>query len=319
MELLANELSIHGQFHDLPAFRDALTRLMAVRATARRYGREVHCHRAFLLIEPQAGVPLQRTLGLIDKNESRAVMQWLTRFGPFWDDLRGHSADDWLECRGEVVTESAVGEAAFRVLHNNACGLVSLSPSDWEFSPVEVTWRSAAEELHDRSAHIGNWWDSVALAAVLQTAEPPITSWDALRDIAIRRFTALTFAEDCFTPTAGLPFASGAAERILVLFDILDRLVRSFDGNGRRTTEGHFIYRTYFTGANALFSDSSETEKSDFRDKLTFRHPEQPQRSLFCPRHGKIRHLELRLHYNWTGRAAEPAYIVYVGPKITKR
>ena len=319
MELLANDLSIHGQFHNLRVFRDALARLMTMRATARRYGREVHCHRAFLSIEPQAGVPLQRMLGCLGKNESRAVMQWLTRRGPFWDDLRRHGAGDWLECRGEVVTDTAVGEAAFRALHNNASGLVSVSPSDRVFSPVDVIWRREAEGSRDRSMSIDNWWDVAALEKDLQTADPPITSWDALRDVATTRFGSLTFADDCFTLTAGLPFAVGPAERIIALFDILDRLVRAFDSNGRRNAEGHDIYRTYFTGGNAWFSDSSETEKSDFRDQLTFRHPDQPRRSLFCPWHGKIRHLELRLHYTWSGRAGETAYVVYVGPKITKR
>jgi hypothetical protein len=72
-------------------------------------------------------------------------------------------------------------------------------------------------------------------------------------------------------------------------------------------------------GGNPLFSDSSDTEKLDFRNELTFRHPDQPGRSLFCPWHGKVRHLELRVHYTWSGRAGEPLYVVYVGPKITKR
>ena len=286
---------------------------------AKRYGREVHCHRPFLTVEAMPGVPLQQTLGQLAESERRAAFGWLSRAGPFWDDLRRHGAGDYLEYRGTVVTDTAVGEAAFRALHDNACGLVSVSPSNWEFSPVNVTWRRVAEGLHDRSASIRNWWDVATLEADLQTADLPITSWNALRDVAIRRFGALTFADDCFTSTDGLPFATGAAERILVLFDILDRLVRSFDGNGRRTAEGHDIYQTYFTGSGALFSDSSDTEKQDFRDKLTFRHPDQPDRSLFCPWHGKIRHLELRIHYAWSGKAGEPVYVVYAGPKIAKR
>ena len=129
----------------------------------------------------------------------------------------------------------------------------------------------------------------------------------------------MTFAGDCFRPIAGLLFSVGAAERVMLLFDILDRFVRAFDSSGRRTAEGHEIYRTYFTGGNALFSDSSDTEKLDFRSELTFRHPDQPGRSLFCPWHGKVRHLELRMHYTWSGRSGEPLYVVYVGPKITKR
>ena len=88
MELLANDLSIHGQFHDLSSFRDALARLMAMRATARRYGREVHCHREFLTVIAIPGVPLQQTLGQLAESERRAAFGWLTRGGPLWDDVR---------------------------------------------------------------------------------------------------------------------------------------------------------------------------------------------------------------------------------------
>ena len=120
MKLLANDLSIHGQFHDLRAFRNALARLMRMRATAQRYGREVHCHRPFLTVEVMPGVSLQQTLGQLAESERRAAFGWLTRGGPFWDDLRQHRAGDYLEYRGTVVTDTAVGEAAFRVLHSNA-------------------------------------------------------------------------------------------------------------------------------------------------------------------------------------------------------
>ena len=319
MELFANDLSIHGQFHDLRAFRDALARLMTMRAAASRFDREVHCHRQFLTVEPIPGVSLQQILGQLAESERRAAVGWLTRGGPFWDDVRRHGPDDWLEHRRDIVTDTAVGEAAFRVLHNNACGLVSVSPSNWEFAPVDVTWRRAAEGLRDRVTSLGNWWDVAALEDDLRAAEPPIASWASLRDVAIRRFESLTFADDCFAPTVGLPFSPSAVERILVLLEILDRLVCAFDSNGRRTAEGHDIYRTYFAGGAALFSDSSETEKSEFRDKLTFRHPDQPHRFLFCPWHGKVRHLELRMHYTWSGSAGAPVYVVYVGPKITRR
>ena len=51
----------------------------------------------------------------------------MTKSGPFWDDLRNHGADDWLECKGKLVTDTAVGEAAFRTLHDSGCGLVSVT------------------------------------------------------------------------------------------------------------------------------------------------------------------------------------------------
>ena len=52
---------------------------------------------------------------------------------------------------------------------------------------------------------------------------------------------------------------------MLVLLGILDQFARAFDADGRRTAEGQRLYWNYFAGDNALFSDSSDTEKRDFR------------------------------------------------------
>ncbi len=317
MELLANDLSIHGQFHDLPSFRAALARLMAIRASARRFGREVYCQRAFVAVEAQPGVPLQQTLGRLGESERRAVMQWLTHRGPFWDDLRQHGAGDWFECRGGIVTDTAVGEAAYRTLHGVTAGLVSVTPSDWSFTPVEVRWREPPDSLEDASVALDNRWNERDLERSLQAAELPITSWDDLRRRATPRFGRLTIAGDCFAPLAGMPFAPSAADRIRVLLDILDRFAGAFDAAGKRTLDGQRLYRNYFTGDNALFSDSSDTEKRDFRKELTFRHPNSPGGYLFCPWHGKAS--DFRIHFSWPVRSGEPVYVVYVGPKITKR
>ena len=123
-----------------------------------------------------------------------------------------------------------------------------------------------------------------------------------------------------FSRFTGFPFAKSAAESFLVRLGILDRFARAFDADGVRTPEGQRIYQDYFTGVkNALFSDSSITEKRDFRNKLTFPHPDDPRESLFCTWHGKVSHMTLRLHYWWSGKADDTVYVVYAGPKITKR
>ena len=320
MELFANDLSIHGQFYGIPLFRDALARLMAMRNAAQRFGREVYCNSKLLTANPMPNMTMQQALGRLDSSERRAAMWWLTRGGPFWDDLRKHGADDYLECRGEVVTDSAVGEAAYRKLHQVECGLVSVTPSNWDFSPVEVTWRRKDEGLDDQSAAVENWWEVETLENSLQASAPPILSWGDLRDASTSRFRSLTFAGDWFEPLAGVPFSKSAADRILFLLGILDQFARAFDADGARTSEGHWIYQNYFTGGeNALFSDSSDTEKNDFRRKLTFPHPDDPGKSIFCTWHGKVPHMTLRLHFSWPIRSGKPVYVVYAGPKITRR
>lgn len=321
MELLTNGLSIHEQFHEMASFREALGRLMAMRRAGRRFGRELLCHRGLLTANPMPGVSMQRAIGRLSvESERRAAMGWLTRSGPFWEDLRRHGPEDWLECGGEIVTDTAVGEAAFRTLHCADCGLVSVTPSDWDYSPVDVIWRREAEGLDDRNAAIPNWRSVVALEDGLRDMAAPIQTWDALRHASANRFESLTFSEDCFEPLSGVPFAKSAAERFLVLLGILDRLVRSFDAGGARTSEGQQIYQDHFTGGdNALFSDSSDDEKRAFREALTFPHPNDPGSHLLCSWHGKVRHMTLRFHFSWPIEPGKPVYVVYAGPKLTKR
>ena len=319
MELFANEMSIHRQFNDLPTFHGALERLMGMRGVAHRFGRNVYCHRALAGAEPIPGIRMQQAVQRLADNKRRALMIWLTSGGPFWDDLRRHDPNDWLECRDEIVTDTAVGEAAYRTLLGAKCALISAVPSDWNYSPVEVSWNREAEGLDDRTATIENWRDAVTLEARLQDAAPPIRSWTDLDDVAKARFGSLTFADRCFGPLAGIPFAKSAADRFLILLNILDRLANAFDARGAPTSGNIAIYRDYFSGENALFTDSSVSEKRRFRSGLTFPHPDKPGESLSCTWHGKVYHMTLRLHFSWPIRADEPVYVVYAGPKLTKR
>ena len=320
MELLANDQSLHEQFHSVAAFREAFSRVMGMRNAARVFGRELHCQRALLIMNPIARMSMQQAIMAFPiENERRAAMVWLSRAGPFWDDARQHTAGDWLESGDEVVTDTAIGEAAFRMVHGVGCGLVSFFPSSWNFTPIEVWWRREDAELGDRSVALENWWEVTALREALRSSLPSIASWDGLREASRKRFGALTFADGCFEPLRGVPFSKSAADRFVVLLGVLDQLARAFDERGERNAEGHRISQDHFTGECALFSDSSSSEKRKFRRELTFTHPEDATRSLFCPWHGKVSHLTLRLHFSWPVEAEKPVYIVYAGPKITKR
>lgn len=315
MEFLVNDLSFHGQFSDLRTFRIAISRLMNIRQIARRFGRELHCHRNTATAQVTSTLSMPEALRALSEAERRALMQWLTRRGPFWEDVRVHGSDDYLECNGEVVTDSAVGEAAFCCLRDIERHLVSVDPSSWKFSPVSVTWFT--EPGAEETVEVLNHWEPGEVEEALQGAPVPLTSWADLETTASARCPRLTFSPVCFEPLLGHPFVRGAARRILSRLTILDRLRNCVDGDGKRTPEGQRLYDDHFIGENAWFSDSSETEKHQFRTKLTFRHPTRDGQSLFCPWHGKVK--TFRIHFTWPLSADEPLYVVYVGPKITKR
>ena len=166
---------------------------------------------------------------------------------------------------------------------------------------------------------IDNFLDLSTLKSNLQDAEPLIRSWSALKNTALSQFSRLTFAEDCFEPLAKLPFAQSSAKTLVARLDVLSQLADARDKDGVQSIEGQQIYENYFTGENALFSDSSDQEKQRFREKLTFPHPKRRGHKLFCPYHGKEKHFQLRLHFSWPIQPRQPIYVLYIGPKLTKR
>ena len=318
MDLFVNDLSIHEQFNDLPGLRTALSELMTMRQKAKHWDRELYCNRQLTQVKPFAGVSMLEAVQHLPEPQRRSFLAWLTRGGPFWEDDGRHAESEWLESGDEIVTGSAVGEAAYRSFNGIDTGLVSVSPSRWAVSPVSVLWRTGDDGEVLRSMEVRNWWRADDLSAALEHVAPPLASWGQFRDVAVRRFDRLVFGEEAFEPLAGIPFAKVAADRLVLYLHILNWLADCFEDR-KLTREGHQLRQQYFMGDKALFSDSSATEKAIFKKDLTFPHPDKPGEELFCPWHGKMSHHLIRLHFSWPIRADEPVYVVYVGRKITTR
>ena len=320
MQLLVNDLSVHGQFPDLDKFRDALGRIMTIREVAKRYERELHCHSSFSSTRVASdGMPLSKAVPrVLSIDGQRAVMRWLDQSGPFWDAERAHGPDDYIECNEEIVTDTALGEAAYRCLHESETSLVSLIPSSWDFSPIPVQWRK--DDDNTESVEIDNYMEAGVLKEVLRAALPPISSWKILMDRSITYCPQLTFLPDCFAPLRGHPFSRPTAEAIYSRLQVLNHIMMCFDEAGRRNVEGDRLYKKHFREARAWFSDSVRTEKNNFRAEMTFPHPDIPGEYLFCPWHGKVNypHFPIRIHFSWPVPATEPLYVAYVGPKITR-
>lgn len=325
MDLLVNDLSMHGQFADVGTFRQAIGVVMAMRECARRYGRALYCHRGLASASVSATLTMQQAVQQLDRDQKRAVIQWLNQHGPFWDDDREHEDGDYLECGESPVTESGVGEAAWRTAHGVPHGLVGFSPSDWCRTPIQVAWHP--DGAPSSTIDVPNHWTVDTLEAALRAAPVPITSWSALESVVIARFQNLVFSPDCFTHLHGAPFIHAAANRILVLCETLDRFRTCFDADGKRSTEGHRLYAEFFADkggsaksrGRAWFTDSSDDEKNAFRQEMTFPDPLRPGEQVFCPWHGKIRAGVMRMHFTWPVTASTPLVVAYVGPKRTKR
>lgn len=319
MELIANELSLHKQFPDLSSFLDALDRMIAMRLVARRYGSVVSCSSTLLNRQPLWDLDLRQVLNRVPESLRRIVFAWLTRQGPFWDAHQTHSESEWLECRGKLITGTGLGEAAFRKSCGVMCGVVSFSPSDWEEASIRFVWRKDGDGSEQISGSIANWYTAAELESSLNELTPEIESWAQLRDISTVRFSALEFSQDCFGGLMGVPFGKRSAHHILNLLGVLDRLARGFDEDGRRTPEAQEAYDDYFTGDHAWFSDSSDTDKNKFRNRLTFADPRQPGQTSIFGWHGKEKHSLIRLHFSWPIRHRESVAVVYIGRKLTTK
>ena len=316
MDLILNDCSIHGQFQSLATFRDAVGRVMNIREVARQFGSDLQCHRNVASSQVTPNLSMREAAPrALDKNEFRVLMRWIDRHGPFWDDLRQHSSEDLLESNGEIVTDTAVGEAAYCLIHGISRSLVSLDPSSWTLSPVHVRWHIGDQV---RSVEVLNFIAAEDVRVAYESSPASLGSWKDLEAVARVRCSNLTFSVDSFDSLEGHPFGKGAADRLLLRLAVLNSMKDCFGEDGALTPAGHTLYSKHFTGEKAWFSDSSDAEKSRFESEFTFPHPTQRGRWLFCPWHGKVKTPQLRIHFSWPIQAYEPLYVVYVGPKIAK-
>ena len=260
---------------------------------------------------------IQKAIQSLPSEQRRAVMQWLTTQGPFLDNSPPIAEDYLLEACGVLVNGTAIGEAAECKMNGLVRELVSFTPSDWQISPINVI--CTQDNRPKQEVPVINHWELSTVQASLAANPKRLDSWLDIETHAGQTFTRIAVSKDAFAPLQGHPFVRSAADRILVLLHTLDELKSCFDENGQRTADGHRLYNDHFTGDNGWFSDSSASEKNDFRKQLTFPHPDQPGQNLFCTWHGKIRTPPYRIHFSWPIRSESPLYVVYIGPKLTKR
>lgn len=296
---------------------------MIIRKIAQQYGRELYCHKGISQAKVTSSMILPKAVNKLAVDERRAFLQWLTKQGPFWEDVRYHNPDEWLECNKHIVTDTAMGEAAWCCLNGIERCLVSFIPSNWEYSPILVYWVN--DFGYKKKVGVVNYWDPITIEAALNSSPLPLTSWKQIEILSLAQCPQLIFTDDAFDPLCGYPFVSGAAQRLIFILKTLNHFKSCFDIKGRRTAEGHEIYRNFFTGIKggggrgSIFSDSSDGEKHEFKEKMTFKHPNDDTKTLFCSWHGKVQTPQLRVHFSWPVRRDEPLYIVYIGPKITKK
>ncbi len=318
MEFIVNDRSIHEQFHSQAAFVESFVRILALRAVIERNRRVVRCARELLNARISPEVTVRQALRGMDPKLRIVATTWLANKGPFWDDQPIHGNDDWFEDEtGAIVTNTGLGEAAMAVLRDSARALLTFDPSDWLRTPLVVD--HVRNDDARQSLGLQNHWALPQVERCLRELRPPLGSWQNLVEWAQDECPHITLTRDVIRSLDGHPFVPGAAERFQELLKVLDLIQSQVGSDDHLQSRGMELFQNHFVGDKAWFSDSSDDEKHRFRHELSFPNPERPETPMPCTWHGKVKIHQMRVHFTFPFRHNRPLYVVYVGPKLTKR
>jgi hypothetical protein len=167
MDFFLNELSIHNQFTSQNEFLESLKTILKCKKLINDLKLTVCCHREIVNQHVLNNVTLSHAINkFADKNLKRIVMIWISKHGPFMDDSRQHSPDEYFQYKDEVVTDCSLGEAAYRISFDNKAASISFTPSKFLIDPIPVIWNKIQTKI---TIHVPNFWNISSLNKLLQS------------------------------------------------------------------------------------------------------------------------------------------------------
>ena len=139
---------------------------------------------------------------------------------------------------------------------------------------------------------------------------PPISSWSVLLE-RVEHLPDVTLEPDVKTRLRTNPFSQNVAEGIYARTKELSEMATTTS-----LEQFNELFVKYATGAKARFSDSSLSEKRDFKNVLTFFIDDEQR---LCPYHGKVKIQQYRIHLVNRPAYERSARVAYIGPKLTKK
>ncbi|HBT0543241.1 TPA: hypothetical protein MCD01_000134 [Klebsiella quasipneumoniae] len=317
MQIFVNDLSINNQYSNPTEFISHLTFLISLRKRNSNFGDHFICPRGI----SEKVVCNDKTLRQVvleykNKDFTTAVLTWLDRSGPF---LEGDD-DDYgkliCEINGTTLEDCVIENVATKVHRNENAKTYSFDncqPS-YSYTPLSIGYTDNNGTGH---IHIENIWNEAQLDALVCNWEKRPESWEQLIQYLAAKYSHLMFSQDILGHLSPYPFSSIISERAIVLMEILDNYVNSHDANKIRTKETNEIIKNFFSGEKAPFTDESVSNIRDFNKEMTF---DIDGKSTLCSWHGKIKHQEFRIHFQYPfDTQMEKIFVAYIGPKITKK
>ncbi len=319
MQWIVNELSIDGNFRSVDEFLEELMQLLHLRKTNTVINDGLLCSRQIGDQPVVADISFRTAVMRYASRDTKSlILSWINKKGPYWDDDRAPNEDDYFEHSGIDVTDLGLGECSRRVLLNKDNAAVSLlSPnSSFNCDALEIVQGLPQEPL--ALIQVSNISDTISLQECAERARERPKNWATAIEYLRERFDCLAISSEVQEILQPHPFSSYVVERLEELLGVLHHLMESRDEQGRYTDETKEIIAKHFSGEKAWFTDESDSNKQKFEDQLTFKDPLDPDKTIFCPFHGKIKTPQFRIHFLFPEAEDKLLRVAYIGPKITK-
>ncbi|GKV81413.1 hypothetical protein PEC106664_21870 [Pectobacterium carotovorum subsp. carotovorum] len=317
MRIFVNELSMNNQFNNSIDVINHLTFLMKLRSNNENFGDRFVCPRGISEKVVCNGKTLRQTvLDYRNKDFTAKVLYWLDRSGPFLE----YNDDDYgrilCEFNGETIENCVIENVASKIYRNEEAKTYSFDNSSPNFSytPLKIDY---TDDISSGVLHIDNIWNEEQIIRVVNTWVKKPENWPELMEYLNSTFDSLIFHDEIITYLSRHPFSMVISDRVITLMNILNNYVNSHDKNKNRTNLTNEIIRDFFSGDKAPFTNESTTNINEYRKEMTFNINGKTE---LCSWHGKIKHQEFRIHFQYPFSAKmDKLEVVYIGPKITKR
>lgn len=179
-----------------------------MRQLASQFSRTLYCNRNLFNAQVTSQLIMPQAVQELGVEERRVLLQWFTKAGPFWDDSRLHREDDYLESNNDIVTDTAIGEAAYCCCIGREKSVVSFSPSFWTYSPLSVHWTQ--KDNTSKFVNVNNYWEIDVFKEALKNLPLLVNTWEKVGNECVKRFPSLKFVEGCFRFLDGFPYSPGS-------------------------------------------------------------------------------------------------------------